>query len=194
MLKICWFLDDFDDIFPNEMDNYTDKTQPIPEFEDDFSNHEEYFSNKLNTTHTNQEEYFSNKHNTTNTNNININEDYNIKDASSTSSSSKGMEDEIFTVQKDLFNLKRRKHSRDNTFRKQELDLYKERLNFEKEKFHQEVRLKEKEIESQERVKIMELQMKERIAMKELELKEKLALKSMQKEEINFNNSYHHIT
>ncbi|XP_065367729.1 uncharacterized protein LOC135960376 [Calliphora vicina] len=189
LLKICWYVDDFDVLFPNEMDSHIENKPEDPNFDDEFSN-------QKSISHIN---YPS----------IMINEQYPLDDEITSSSSSKSINGDILAVQTDMFKLKQQKydnvtsikqqqldllklkqqyHDKVTSIKQQELDLAREKFNFEKEKFRQEFVLKEKEIESQERLKLMELQMKERIAMKELELKEKLALQSEEKLETSYNN------
>ncbi|XP_065354149.1 uncharacterized protein LOC135948679 [Calliphora vicina] len=173
MLKTCWHVDDFDDIFPNEMDSYIYRKPKANSFVD-FSNQES--SSKINNSRKIwTEKYFQ-------------------ENELTSSSSSSSTDGDVFKVQEDTFNFKTQKHDKDESIKQQEIQLLKEKFSFEKEKFRQEFRLKEKEIESQERLKVMELQMKERIAMKELELKERLALQSMEKQETSYNNVYHNLT
>ncbi|XP_037808749.1 uncharacterized protein LOC119601695 [Lucilia sericata] len=190
MLKICWYIDDFDDIFPNEMDGYIYKKPQA----DIFFN-QESSSNINNSTQFLNEDTCSDQEPPFkfNTSKPISTENLFREDDLTSSSSSNSINGDVITKQEDIFNFKTQ-HHKDTSIRQQEIELLKEKLSFEKEKFRQEFTLKEKELESQERLKIMELQMKERLAMKELELKERLALKSMEKRETSsLNNVYHNL-
>ncbi|KAI8123109.1 Palmitoyltransferase ZDHHC6 [Lucilia cuprina] len=160
VLKKCWFVDHFDVLFPNEIDNYINKKPENNKTDKSFSDEEEKEEDEL----------------------------------SSNSSSSNSIDRPILRVQKDMCSFKQKRRKTYTSIKEQELELAREKLAFDKEKFRQELRIKEMEIASQEKTMLMELQMKERIATKELELKEKLALDSLENEESSYNNDYHNLT
>ncbi|XP_065354146.1 uncharacterized protein LOC135948677 [Calliphora vicina] len=185
MLKICWYVDDFDLLFPNEIDDNIGPNSQEPSSDDgdeSESSNKEYDNIK--------------KYENINIENNNLpNNSFNVKylrEEPSVCYFPKSIGRDILAVQTGKYNFKRRIFFKETTKKQQELELARENFNMEKEKFQLEMKIKEKQFNTQEKLKIMELQMKERIAMKELELKEKLELKSIKKkqENISYNNAY----
>ncbi|XP_046803704.1 uncharacterized protein LOC124419182 [Lucilia cuprina] len=176
MLKICWYVEEFDVLFPNEMSEHkrTDVEITNSDKEDETSK-QEFFSNTTN--------HINNIATTT------FNEQI-VPEEPVMTYLPRSIKKDILAVQTGKFNFKRRKFDKESTIKQKQLELARNKFEFEVEKFRLEMRLKEKEIESQEKLKIMELQMKERIAMKELALKEKLSLKTIKTDDVNssFNN------
>uniref|UniRef100_A0A1I8QED5 Uncharacterized protein n=2 Tax=Stomoxys calcitrans TaxID=35570 RepID=A0A1I8QED5_STOCA len=93
-------------------------------------------------------------------------------------------EEEIHTTnsvesQEALRQFKKVKLDMAHLLKEEELKLLKERLEFDKAKFKQEMEIRQREIDSNERLKILELEMKERIAMSELKMKERIVLNAL---------------
>ncbi|XP_037808741.1 uncharacterized protein LOC119601688 [Lucilia sericata] len=178
MFKICWYVEDFDVLFPNEMsENKRIDVQVTNSDKEDETSNQELFSNTTNHINNNATTSF--------------NEEI-LHEEPMLSYLPKSIRKDILAVQTGKFNFKRRKFDKESIIKQKQLELARTKFEFKAEKFRLEMKLKEKQIESQEKLKLMELQIKERIAMKELALKEKLALKSIKTADVetSFSNIF----
>lgn len=175
MLRICWYLDEFDVLFPTDIDNYLTPISKGPSSDDDgYPNQESHSINDGNNSC------------------LNFN-DQCLQELPTANCLPQSIERDILAVQTGRLSCKKLKYDEDLIARQANYELARDQFVFEKEKFRQEIRVKEKAIDSRERLKIMELQMKERVAMREVELKQKLALQSIEKQE-PYNNVYHSLS